>query len=168
MFTRPRRRRRLALGSVVAVAGAAVALAVVHRPAEPPPTIESPGKPDVVETPVARAERLMGAGDLDGAEAVLKTAREGGDSAELQEALATCAERRGNRLGALAHLERAARLAPKDAEPRGRLAALLYRLGHSSEACKTARMALQLDPQGPRAGAARAVISQARCKEASP
>jgi serine/threonine-protein kinase len=170
LFTKPRRRRRLALGitSAVVIAGAAVALAVVHRPADAPPKIESPGKPDIVETPLERAERLMGSGDLDGAEAVLKNARADGDSAPLQEALAACAEKRGNRLGALAHLERAARLSPKDAEPRSRLAALLFRLGHSSEACKTARVAIQLDPEGPRAGAARAVISQARCKEASP
>src|SRR5581483_395901 len=155
LFGKPRRRRRLALGitSAVLIAGAAVALGVVHRPVDAPPTIESPGKPDVVETPLERAERLMGSGDLDGAEAVLKSARADGDSAALQEALAACAEKRGNRLGALAHLERAARLSPKDAEPRGRLAALLFRLGHSSEACKTARVAIQLDPEGARAGA---------------
>jgi Flp pilus assembly protein TadD len=79
--------------------------------------------------------------------------------------MARVAELRGNRLSALAHLERAARLAPRDPVPPARLAALLYRLGHPGDACQRAREAVKLDPSGPRTAAARTVLSQARCKE---
>jgi Flp pilus assembly protein TadD len=115
-----------------------------------------------VESPLVHAKRLLGEGDLDGADKVLRAARANGDSPELQEAMSETAEQLGNRLGALAHLHRAVGLAPDDAEPRARLAALLLRLGQPSEACRQARMALTLDP-GPRATAARAILTHARC-----
>ena len=73
------------------------------------------------------------------------------------------AEQLGNRLGALAHLHRAIRLAaPDDAEPRARLGALLLRLGQPAEACRQARKALAIDA-GPRSSSARAVIAHAKC-----
>jgi Flp pilus assembly protein TadD len=74
------------------------------------------------------------------------------------------AEQLGNRLGALAHMHRATHLAPSDAEPRARLAALLLRLGQPAEACRQAQLALKLDA-GARATAARSVISHARCRD---
>ena len=77
--------------------------------------------------------------------------------------MSTLAEKRGNRLSALAHLHRATRLAPRDPAPRTRLAALLLRLGQTAEACRQARAALQLSTQDPTD--AQKVIAQARCKE---
>jgi hypothetical protein len=38
-------------------------------------------------------------------------------------------------------------------------------LGHPVDACKNAREALKLDPDGSHSSQARAVIAQARCKE---
>ena len=163
VLARPRHLRTLAVGlSGVAVLGGAVAiLLLTNRHVSPVPV---PAVVAAPETPLMRAERMLAAGDLESAEKVLNAARAEADSSELQEALATAAERRGNRLGALGHLERAARLAPKDAEPRARLAALLFRFGQTADACKTARVALKLDPEGRRSGAARTVLAQARCQ----
>jgi serine/threonine-protein kinase len=114
---------------------------------------------------VADAERLLAAGQAEEAERRLREARKRADSSALQAALAAVDEARGNRLAALAHLERASRLAPKDARPRAELAALLFRLGQATDACRAARAALQLDPDGARSKAARTVVTQARCKE---
>ncbi|HWE30744.1 MAG TPA: serine/threonine-protein kinase [Polyangia bacterium] len=116
------------------------------------------------EPPLVQGKRLLSEGDLDGADRVLRAARESNDSAELQEAMSEVAEQLGNRLGALAHMHRAIHLAPEDAEPRARLGALLLRLGQSAEACRQAKKALSLDA-GPRSSAARAVIAHAKCKE---
>ncbi|HEY2745858.1 MAG TPA: serine/threonine-protein kinase [Polyangia bacterium] len=116
------------------------------------------------EPPLVQGKRLLAEGDLDGADKVLRTARESTDSSELQEAMSEVAEQLGNRLGALAHMHRAIKLAPDDAEPRARLGALLLRLGQPAEACRQARRALSLDA-GPRSSSARAVISHAKCKE---
>jgi Flp pilus assembly protein TadD len=89
------------------------------------------------------------------------------DSLELEEALAIVAERQARPLAALGHLEKAARLAPRNPEPRTRLAALLHRMGDDTHACRQAREALKLDPQGTSSGAARAVVAQARCSPPS-
>jgi serine/threonine protein kinase len=115
-----------------------------------------------VESPLVRAKQLLGEGDVDGADQVLRAARQNGDSAELQEAMSEVAEQLGNRLGALAHLHRAVALAPTDAEPRARMSALLLRLGQPSEACRQARRALSIDA-GPRATAARSVVAHVKC-----
>jgi serine/threonine-protein kinase len=115
-----------------------------------------------LESPLVRAKQLLGEGDVDGADQVLRSARQAGDSAELQEAMSEVAEQLGNRLGALAHMHRAIALAPGDAEPRARMAALLLRLGQPSEACRQARRALSIDA-GPRATAARSVVAHAKC-----
>jgi serine/threonine-protein kinase len=114
------------------------------------------------ESPLVHAKRLLAEGDLDGADKVLRVARKNGDSAELQEAMSEVAEQLGNRLGALGHMHRAIGLAPVDAEPRARMAALLLRLGQPGEACRQARRALALD-EGPRASAARAVVAHVKC-----
>jgi hypothetical protein len=134
----------------------------------PPSTVTSPPEalaPDPLADVVADAERLLSAGQAEEAERRLREARKRGDSSALQAALAAVDEARGNRLAALAHLERASRLAPKDARPRAELAALLLRLGQAADACRIARAALQLDPDGARSRAARTVVTQARCKE---
>jgi Flp pilus assembly protein TadD len=116
------------------------------------------------EPPLVQGKRLLSEGDLDGAEKVLRAARETTDSAELQEAMSEVAEQLGNRLGALAHMHRAIKLAPDDAEPRARLGALLLRLGQPAEACRQAKKALSLDA-GPRSSSARSVVAHAKCKE---
>jgi tetratricopeptide (TPR) repeat protein len=162
-----RLRRRLALGlGGLGVAAASVAVVWFAMTRNPPPP-ELVTAPDVApaKAPLDEADRLMADGDLDGAEKLLKAARQKNDSSAVQIALASAAERRGNRLSALAHLERAARLAPRDPGPRARQAALLYRLGHTVDACKSAREAVKLDPEGSRSGAARSILTQARCKE---
>ena len=120
---------------------------------------------DPLAAVIAEAEKLLAAGQAEEAERRLREARKRADSSGLQSALAAVDEARGNRLAALAHLERASRLAPKDARPRAELAALLYRLGQATDACRAARSALQLDPEGARSKAARTVVTQARCKE---
>jgi serine/threonine protein kinase len=160
--------RNVALGlGGVAVVMAALGFAVMARSRRhvvPPAPIEIPAPP---ESPLVRGKRLLAEGDLDGADKVLRAARDSGDSTELQEAMAETAEQLGNRLGALAHLHRAVRLAPTDAEPRARLAALLLRLGQPGEACRQARKALALD-DGPRATAARAIVTHVKCPSAAP
>ena len=116
------------------------------------------------ESPIVRGKRLLGEGDLDGADKILRTARESSDSSELQEAMSEVAEQLGNRLGALAHMHRAIRISPDDPEPRGRLAALLLRLGQPVEACRQAKKALSQDG-GARSSPARLVLVHAKCKE---
>jgi Flp pilus assembly protein TadD len=139
-----------------------VAVVLVRQPA---PAARPPA-PTIVETPLQEVEKLIQSGDLTRAEAILQGEKQKADSMEIEEALATVAERRlgrGAELSALSHLERAARLKPKDPEPHARMAALLHRLGDKKEACQQARRALELDPQGSRSGAARTVVAQARC-----
>jgi serine/threonine-protein kinase len=135
-----------------------------HQRPQPPAPDTPPPAPTVAETPLTHGKRLISEGDLDGADKVLRAARAQGDSPELQEAMSEVAEQLGNRLGALAHMHRATHLAPNDAEPRARLAALLLRLGQPAEACRQAQLALKLDA-GARATAARSVITHARCRE---
>ena len=80
--------------------------------------------------------------------------------------LSSAAEKRGNRLGALAHLHHATRLQPRDPAARAHLAALLLRLGQPLEACRQARAALALpSPDSAAPEDARQVLTQARCKE---
>jgi len=158
--------RRLAVGfaGLLVLAGAAVlGFAMLYK--TPPPPAPKPA-PVVVLPPVKQAEALIAANDLDGAERILNVERDRANSVDVQEALAIVAERRGKNLGALGHLHVAAKLAPHDAEPRARMAALLFRLGDRVEACRNAALALKLDPAGSRSGAARTVVAQARCKEA--
>jgi serine/threonine protein kinase len=156
--------RQVALGlggiALVAAAFGFVFMGRARRHATPTP----PPLAAVAESPLVHGKRLLGEGDLDGADKVLRAARESSDSAELQEAMSEVAEQLGNRLGALAHMHRAIHLAPDDAEPRARLAALLLRLGQPVEACRQARRALSLDA-GPRASSARSVVAHAKCKE---
>jgi serine/threonine protein kinase len=156
--------RNVALGlGGVALAAAAfgfVFMGRARRHAIPQPTQVAAA----AESPLVTGKRLLAEGDLDGADKILRAARESADSAELQEAMSEVAEQLGNRLGALAHMHRAIRLSPEDAEPRGRMAALLLRLGQPVEACRQAKKALSLDG-GPRASAARSVIAHAKCKE---
>jgi len=156
--------RNVALGlGGVAVAAAAfgfVFMARARRHVLPSPTAVAAA----AEPPLLQGKRLLSEGDLDGADKVLRAARESNDSAELQEAMSEVAEQLGNRLGALAHMHRAIKLAPDDAEPRARLGALLLRLGQPAEACRQAKKALSLDA-GPRSSSARAVIAHAKCKE---
>jgi hypothetical protein len=152
--------RRLAVAvGALAVIGTTVVVVWAATRKKPPPEVAV--QADVAETPLVRAGRLIASGDLDGAERLLTTLRESGDSAEVQEALALAAEKRGNRLGALAHQHRATRLRPKDPGPRAHLAALLFRLGQPGEACHQAHVALQLDPHA----SVGAVLAEARCKE---
>jgi eukaryotic-like serine/threonine-protein kinase len=156
--------RNVALGlGGVALAAAAfgfVFMARARRHPLPSPTSVAAA----AEPPLVQGKRLLSEGDLDGADKVLRAARETSDSAELQEAMSEVAEQLGNRLGALAHMHRAIHLAPEDAEPRARLGALLLRLGQPAEACRQAKKALSLDA-GPRSSAARSVIAHAKCKE---
>jgi serine/threonine-protein kinase len=156
--------RNVALGlGGVALAAAAfgfVFMARARRHAMPSPTAVAAA----AEPPLLQGKRLLSEGDLDGADKILRAARESNDSAELQEAMSEVAEQLGNRLGALAHMHRAIHLAPEDAEPRARLGALLLRLGQPAEACRQAKKALSLDA-GPRSSAARSVIAHAKCKE---
>jgi serine/threonine-protein kinase len=169
--TRAHRRRWVAAfagGAVLALASV-IALVVVHKPAPAGTQSRAPNRSTTtpaLETPLQRAENLIQSGDLSQAETILQAEQVKGDSLELEEALAVVAERRSGPLAELAaagHLEKAARLQPQNAEPRARLAALLHRLGDDAHACKQARVALKLDPQGSRSGAARAVMAQARC-----
>jgi serine/threonine protein kinase len=132
--------------------------------AEKPPQLAL--TPDRVEPPLETARRLLQSGDLDGADKILGKLRLEADSTALQETLSAAAEKRGNRLGALAHLHHATRLSPRDPAPRARLAALLLRLGQPVEACRQARAALALPTQDSTAPQdARQVLAQARCKE---
>jgi predicted Zn-dependent protease len=161
VWSRPRRlRRRLAVAlGALAVGGATLAVVLESTRRRPPPEVAV--QADVTETPLARAARLLASGDLDGAEQLLAQLRQSGDSVEVQEALAAAAEKRGNRLGALAHQHRATRLRPRDAGPRARLAALLFRLGQPGEACHQARVALALDPHA----SVGTVLADAHCPE---
>ncbi len=156
--------RNVALGlGGVAVAAAAFGFVFMAR-ARRHPLPARPAVAAAAEPPLVRGKPLLSEGDLDGADKVLRAARESSDSAELQEAMSEVAEQLGNRLGALAHMHRAIKLAPDDAEPRARLGALLLRLGQPAEACRQAKRALSLDA-GPRSSSARAVIAHAKCKE---
>jgi serine/threonine-protein kinase len=158
---RPRGRRVALVLGVIAMAAASAAFVVAGRARlklQPPVTVDNPSP----ESTLQRAKHLLTEGDLDGADKLLKAARQESDSAELQEAMSEVAEQLGNRLGALAHMHRATSLAPDDPEPRARLAALLLRLGQPAEACRQARAALALSG-GPRSSAARSVLVHARC-----
>jgi tetratricopeptide (TPR) repeat protein len=156
--------RNVALGlGGVALAAAAfgfVFMGRARRHAIPQPTQVAAA----AEPPLIKGKRLMEEGDLDGADKILRAARESADSSELQMAMSEVAEQLGNRLGALAHMHRAIRLSPDDAEPHSRMAALLLRLGQPAEACRQAKKALSLDA-GPRSSMARSVIARVRCKE---
>jgi serine/threonine-protein kinase len=158
----PRVRRGLLVIAGAAAVGVTFAIAwtKTRKPTTTaPPPLAAVATPP--EAPLTTVTRLLATGDLDGADRLLAQLRAKGDSVELQESLSAAAERRGNRLGALAHLHRATRIAPKDAVARARLAALLVRLGQPAEACRQAQKALALDPKVD----ARAVLAQARCKE---
>jgi serine/threonine protein kinase len=149
----------------IALVTAALGFVFFNRAQHRPP-LEADARalaPATGETALVHGKRLLSEGDLDGADKVLRAARTQGDSPELQEAMSEVAEQLGNRLGALAHMHRATHLAPNDAEPRARLAALLLRLGQAAEACRQAQLALKLDA-GARATAARSVITHARCR----
>jgi serine/threonine-protein kinase len=165
MPARNRLGQRLVVGSGIA---ALLALGLVwtrlHATQPPQLTIAA----DKKEPPLDTARRLVASGDLDGAEKILDKLRHEDDSAAVQEMMSSCAEKRGNRLGALAHLHRATRLAPRDPAPRTRLAALLLRLGQPAEACRQARAALALPARAPASpdDDALKVLAQARCKEA--
>ena len=112
---------------------------------------------------IAEAEKHLLANELAAAETILKDARAQGNSSELQEALAVLSDRRGNRLRALTHLELAIRLAPKDARPRARQAALLAKMGQNGDACRVARSSVGLDPSGQRSVIAQQIVSQLHC-----
>jgi hypothetical protein len=146
---------------LISLAGLGVLWTRMHAdPAAPSVAIAA----DRQEPPLDVARRLATNGDLDGADRILSKLREEGDSAPVQEELSNVAERRGNRLSALAHLHRATRLSPRDPAPRAQLAALLLRLGQPLEACRQARAALALPSKDPPKDAEK-VIAQARCKE---
>jgi serine/threonine protein kinase len=151
-------RRRLAVmvGALAVVGGAGAVIALTHRspPPQPPPAVQP-----VVETPLEQARKLLAAGDALGAKTLLMREPKQ-DSPDLQEALSATYDLLDNHLGALAHLERAARLAPKDPGVRARLAGLLFRYGYTADACRNARNALKLDP---RSAPARQVLAQANC-----
>jgi serine/threonine-protein kinase len=112
-----------------------------------PTPVEPKLDPDSVAGLVAQAEKRLGSGDLAGAEPLLRTARQRGDSAPLQMALATLEDKRGRHLQAMAHLTIAARLDPKDPRPRAQLAELLIRKGQLGDACKMAKAAVDIDPK---------------------
>jgi serine/threonine protein kinase len=157
--------RNVALGlGGVALAAAAFGFVFMARARRHAMPTTAQASAAAFESPLLRGKRLLSEGDLDGADKVLRTARESSDSAELQEAMSEVNEQLGNRLGALAHMHRAIRLAPEDAEPRARLGALLLRLGQPAEACRQSKKALSIDA-GPRSSSARAVIAHAKCKE---
>jgi predicted Zn-dependent protease len=126
------------------------------------PAASSPSLP----VSVTEARKLLAAGDLGAAEGMITRLREADDGAEVQELLAVLAERKGNRLSALAHQHRATRMRPRDPQVRSRLAQLLIRLGQPEEACKQARSLIEIDPHGPGAASAHGIFAQARCKEA--
>ena len=162
----PARRRGLALGlgalGLAAVGGIA-ALAItgsVRRPTPISATVAAP----VAADPLAVARRMLESGDLDGASRVLGAQRAARDGHEVQELLGQLALQRGNRLGALAHLHRATKIAPEEAVPHARLASLLALIGQREAACREAHLALARDPRNAVAHGAHAA---ARCaKEA--
>jgi len=170
-YSQPVRRRRwgwvlAALTSVAVGAGGALYLKThpVDKPSATPLTV--PGL-------VAEAERHILANELEAAETLLKDARAQGNSSALQEALAVLNDRRGNRLRALTHLELAMRLAPKDPRPRARQAALLAKLGQTSDACRQARAALALEPASTSGASqssliAREIMKELRCSTTTP
>jgi Flp pilus assembly protein TadD len=126
-----------------------------------PPTAQPTAQPTIES-----ARQLLDRGQLAEAERELVALRASGDSAAIQEALSEVAERRGNRLAALAHQHRATRMQPQDPSVRAHLALLLLRLGQPEQACRQARALLEIDPRGPGAVSARGILEQARCKEA--
>jgi serine/threonine protein kinase len=152
------RRLAIGLGSLILVAGIGVVAFVAVR-GQPKPPITTGADP------IERAQKLLDAGDFDGAHAILVEERKlvdqgkRSDSPTLHELLAIVAEKRGNRLKAMGHLEHAMRLAPNDAEPVARLAALLLRLGDPTHACKKAKDAIKLGSEP-----AKMIVAQA-CKE---
>jgi tetratricopeptide (TPR) repeat protein len=113
--------------------------------------------PDVL----TRARTALDADDLDEAGKLLAEARARGDSVDVQLLLGELAEKRGNRLEALAHLHRATRIAPDQAEPHARLASLLNLLGQAQAACREAKLALGRDGKNSLAR----VTSDNSCKE---
>jgi eukaryotic-like serine/threonine-protein kinase len=154
--------RPLLVGAgLMSLAGLGIIWARLH--AAPAPSVAIAA--DRPEPPLDTARRLASTGDLDGADRILAKLRQEADSAPVQEEMSNVAERRGNRLSALAHLHRATRLAPRDPAPRAELAALLLRLGQPLEACRQARAALALPSKESPPKDAEKVIAQARCKE---
>jgi serine/threonine protein kinase len=162
VLRRPHGRLALGLGGAAIVAAAGFFTWLSLRGQPPAVSLHA----DVAEPPLARAARLIETGDVDGAERLLESLRQSGDTIEVEEGLSAAAERRGNRLRALAHLHRATRIQPRNPEPRARLAALLLRLGQPSEACRQARVAMANAPPEKTATAAKTVLERARCKEA--
>jgi serine/threonine-protein kinase len=154
--------RRLAfgVGGLAVVAGSVAAVVLVRHP--PAPAAPPPAPPPI-ESPLQQAEKLIQSGDLTRAEAILQGEKQKSDSMQIEEALATVAERQNHPLRALSLLEKVARSSPKDPEPRARMAALLHRMGDKKEACQQALQALKLDPKGSRSVAARTVVAQAHC-----
>jgi tetratricopeptide (TPR) repeat protein len=147
-----------------------IALPVYFWQMRPRAVVAGDAHPKVL-SPIEQAEALLGSAELQPADlasvdSYLQRARQAGDSARVQEALSRLAELRGNRLAALAHQHRAARLADKDAAPRAHLAALLSRLGQSEEACRQAERALTLHPNAASRSAAQAVLQS--CPENKP
>jgi serine/threonine-protein kinase len=155
----------LVAGGLAMLAAAATTLLFAEKraPRPAPAALPSLTAGEAPHEKIELAEKLIQSGDLIRAEAILQAEKQRADSSRIEEALAVVAERQEKLLAALGHLEKAARLQPKDPEPRARLAALLLRAGDPSHACKQAREALKLDPQGTRSGAARVVVAQAHC-----
>ena len=152
------------LGAAGITVAAVAVLAISAGGREREAAVAAPGSsrtaPVVAEPPLARARRLIDAGDLDGADRLLATERARGDGAQLQSLLGEAALLRGNRLGALAHFHRATRIAPDEADAHARLASMLALIGQRDAACREARTALDRDP---RSSIARAATDAARC-----
>jgi serine/threonine-protein kinase len=156
--------RRFAMGLLVlALIGSAV-VGTWMRLAGKKPT-PAAGLPAPQPPALERARALFAAGDLGAAERLLDSLAGAHESAEAQELWSQIGERRGNRLAALAHQHRAARLTPRDPMVRAHLGELLYRLGQPLEACKQARAVLDSNPSGRGADSARTLLVEARCKE---
>jgi Flp pilus assembly protein TadD len=134
------------LGLAALAAGGAVVF--WHRHPTPPSPAPAPHVAEATPAdPLVQARRLLDRDDLDGAGRILDAERARHDGTDLQLLLGEVSLRRGNRLGALAHLHRATRLAPDNAEAHARLASLLRLLGQGEHACREARAALSRDPK---------------------
>jgi hypothetical protein len=145
------------LGAVLALGGILTMVGLYLRRTAPRPGPAAPQE----TAPLEMARRFLNEDDLDSAERILRRERAARDGTELQLLLGELEQRQGHRLGALAHLHRATRLAPKQAEPHARLGALLALLGQREAACREVKMALDLDGKN---SIARATADATGCK----
>jgi Flp pilus assembly protein TadD len=124
--------------------------APVDAGAAPPPPAPADAAPPArseADVRLAKARVAFVRGDLDAALTELEAARGLRENAAVHAGFAEVYGRKGNRLRALWHWQRAVSLSPADAGIRVRFAETLAAAGETEDACNMVRSALALKPR---------------------